>query len=223
MPKFKDERVPPLAAVLDTYEGKVGLFIELKYYGHDIDLEQRVVELVETHGMAEHVVVISLKVDAIQKMKTLRPDWNAGLLMPETAGNLAKINTDFLAINASFASRSFIRSANRVEKYVVVWTVNDPIGMSTMISCGVKGIITDKPALARSVLEQLAQLSAPERTILELPKFFGILPEIGDQTCTNDIRSSMPRRFLQLPFGPTRSDVPIACGTRASKPQLAGH
>ena len=180
-PEFKDERVPTLAEVLEACKGKVGLYIELKYYGHDVQLEQKVIDLVETHGMVEDVVTISLKVDAIRKMKSLRPDWKAGLLMSVSAGNLAKIDADFLAVNASFANPIFIRSAKRAGKGVCVWTVNDAVGMSTMIGRGVQGIITDRPALARSVLQQRAELSAPERLLLELAGLFGLAPEIGEQ------------------------------------------
>jgi glycerophosphoryl diester phosphodiesterase len=53
--------------------------------------------------------------------------------------------------------------------------------MSTMIGRGVQGIITDRPALARSVLQQRAELSAPERLLLELAGLFGLAPEIGEQ------------------------------------------
>jgi glycerophosphoryl diester phosphodiesterase len=180
-PEFKDERVPTLAEVLDACQGKVGLYIELKYYGHDMQLERKVVDLVETHGMAKDVVIISLKVDAIKKMKSLRPTWKAGLLMSVSAGNLSKIDADFLAVNAAFASRSFIRTANRVGKDVCVWTVNDSLGMSTMIGRGVSGIITDRPALARSVLAERAELSAPERLLLELAGLLGVAPEISEQ------------------------------------------
>ena len=62
-----------------------------------------------------------------------------------------------------------------------VWTVNDAPTMSTMIGRGVDSLITDKPALARSVLEQRAQLSAPERLLLELAGMLGVAPQIGEQ------------------------------------------
>lgn len=181
-PEFKDERVPTLGEVLDECKkGRVGLFIELKYYGHDIQLEQRVVDVVEAHGMVENVIIGSLKVDAILKVKALRPKWKTALLMSVSAGNLAKIDADILAVNASFVSRSFIRSANRAGKDVCVWTVNDPVTMSTMISLGVNSIFTDKPALARSVLEQRAAMSAPERLMLALAELLGVPPKISDQ------------------------------------------
>ncbi len=53
--------------------------------------------------------------------------------------------------------------------------------MSTMIGRGVDSLITDKPALARSVLEQRAKLSAPERLLLELAVMLGVAPQIGEQ------------------------------------------
>jgi glycerophosphoryl diester phosphodiesterase len=181
---YKDQRVPTLGEVLDTCKGRVGVNIELKYYGdHAVQLEQRVVEVVEAHGMASDVVIMSLKVDAVEKMKETRPDWKVGLLMSVSAGDLENVNADFLAVNASFADREFIRSAHNAEKRkdVYVWTVNDAATMSIMISRGVDSLITDKPALAREVLEQRAKLSPPERLLLELAGALGVAPEIGEQ------------------------------------------
>jgi glycerophosphoryl diester phosphodiesterase len=49
--------------------------------------------------------------------------------------------------------------------------------MSTMIGRGVDSLITDVPALARSVIEQRARMSVPERALLELAEFLGAPPE----------------------------------------------
>jgi glycerophosphoryl diester phosphodiesterase len=179
-PEFKDERVPTLAAVLDECKGKAGVTIELKYYGRDQKLEQRVADIVEAHDMTPDVVIMSLKLDAVQKMKSLRPDWKVGLLMSVSAGDLRNVDVDFLAVNASFANRNFISSAHDNGRDVYTWTVNDAATMSTMIGRGVDGLITDKPALARSVLEQRATMSAPERLLLELAEMLGVAPEIGE-------------------------------------------
>ncbi|MEO1981565.1 MAG: glycerophosphodiester phosphodiesterase [Fuerstiella sp.] len=180
-PDFRDERVPTLAEVLKVCKGKIGLNIELKYYGHDDQLEQRVAEIVEEHGMAADVIAMSLKVDAVTKMKQLRPAWKVGLLLSVYAGNLKKLNADFVAVNAGFANRSFIRAAHDSGKEVYVWTVNDSATMSTLIGRGVDGLITDKPALARLVLEHRSQMSVPERLMMELAGVLGVVPEIGEQ------------------------------------------
>ena len=180
-PQFNPERVPTLAQVLDECKGKIGVNIELKYYGHDRQLEQRVVDLVETSGMTENVVFMSLKLDAVKKMKSLRPDWTVGLLMSVAAGDLKHVEVDFLAVNAGFVDRSFVQHAHSNNKKVYVWTVNDAVSMSTMIGCGVDGLITDKPGLARSVLQQRAEMSPAERLMLELAEAFGVAHEIGVQ------------------------------------------
>ena len=179
--EFKNERVPTLGEILDQCRGKIGVNIELKYYGHDKQLEQRVVDIVESHEMVDSIVVMSLKMDAVRKMKSIRPRWKVGLLMSVSAGNLKKINADFLAVNAGFADRSFTMAAHRSGKEVYAWTVNDAATMSVMIGRGVDGLITDKPALARSVLQQRASMSAPERLLVELGGLFGIAPEMDEQ------------------------------------------
>lgn len=175
-PEFKDERVPTLAEVLNVCRGRVGLNIELKYYGHDQNLEQKVVELVEEHGMASDVVIMSLKAGGIRKVKELRPDWTVGLLTAVAAGDLTRADADFLAVNTSLAKRSFIRSAHQKGKQVYVWTVNDTISMSTMISRGADNLITDHPDLARRVLNQRAEMSPVERVLVELAFLFGAAP-----------------------------------------------
>jgi glycerophosphoryl diester phosphodiesterase len=179
-PSFKDERVPTLGEVLDACKGKARVVIELKYYGHDQRLEERVARIVDERGMASQIAVMSLKLDAVRKMKALRPGWKVGLLMSVSAGNLEASGVDFLAVNAAFADRRFVRSAHRLGMSVYAWTVNDPSTMSAMIGRGVDGLITDKPAVAKAVLAQRAGMSPAVRLLLELAGILGITPDIAE-------------------------------------------
>ncbi|MEM8666714.1 MAG: glycerophosphodiester phosphodiesterase [Planctomycetota bacterium] len=179
-PQFADERVPTLADVLKECRGKINVNIELKYYGHDQQLEKRVAEIVESNGMASHIILMSLKREAVTKMKKIRPEWKVGLLMSVAIGDLKQLDADFLAVNASFATRGMIQHAHSLEKDVFVWTVNDAPTMSVMISRGVDGLITDKPALTRSVLEQRAQMSGPQRLLLEFAVWLGVTSDLGE-------------------------------------------
>ncbi len=129
-PKFSDERVPTLTDVLRLCKDKIGVNIELKYYGHDQQLEQRVVDIVEAEQMADQVMVMSLKPEGVAKMKALRPNWRCGLLLSVYVGKLKNIEADFLAVNSKFATRNFVRRAHKLEKEVFVWTVNDAATMS---------------------------------------------------------------------------------------------
>jgi glycerophosphoryl diester phosphodiesterase len=172
-PEFSDERVPTLAKVLEETRGQSRVLIELKYYGHDQQLEQRVVDIVEEAGMVNDVAIMSLKYDGIKKFNALRPDWVVGLLSSKVIGNLFDLEVDFFAINMSMATPGFIRRAKLADKQVFIWTVNDQVSMSRMMSLGVDGIITDEPELARNVLTDRSKLSSIERLLIHTAVLFG--------------------------------------------------
>ena len=172
-PAFSDERVPTLKQVLDVSRGKAKVVIELKYYGHDKNLEQRVVDIVENAGMVDETAIMSLKYDAVKKMHSLRPDWKIGLLSATAIGDLSSLDADFLAVAMGMASAGFVRRTHEAGKQVFVWTVNDPVSMSRMISLGVDGIITDEPEMARQVLTEREKLSTAERLLIHAALLFG--------------------------------------------------
>ncbi len=175
-PEFADQRIPILEQVLELCKGRIPVNIELKYYGSGGELERKVIEAVERYGMESQVVLMSLKRDGIVKAKAMRPDWKMGLLTAVALGDLTKIDVDFLAVNASLASRSLIWSAHSRGKEVHVWTVNDPVQMSTLVSRGVDNLITDVPALGRRLLEERSGLSVVERLLLEFGAWSELIP-----------------------------------------------
>ncbi|MGI9239989.1 MAG: glycerophosphodiester phosphodiesterase, partial [Verrucomicrobiales bacterium] len=183
--RFSAERTPTLAQVLQECKGRSKVNIELKYYGHDEDLEQRVIDIVEAEGMGDQVVVMSLKYDKVQKTKAKRPDWTYGLLTTVQLGDISKFDVDFLGVSAAGASRSFVRNAKSKGFDVYVWTVNDPFQMSSMISRGVDGIITDEPALARRTLELRAGLNPIERLLIGIGTEVGVF-SLPDKLPTGD-------------------------------------
>lgn len=171
--EFADERVPTLAEVLKEVHGGARVIIELKYYGHDQQLERRVVEIVEQADMVDDVKIMSLSYQGIQKIRALRPDWSIGLLAAQAAGDLVQLDVDFLAVNQSIAKAPLVRAADAAGKQVFVWTINDAVSMSRVIPLGIDGIITDEPHLAREVLQQRAELSSAERLLLHAALLLG--------------------------------------------------
>jgi glycerophosphoryl diester phosphodiesterase len=171
--EFSGERVPTLREVLALARGRGKVNIELKYYGYEDRLEERVVEIVESEDMADQVVVMSLKAAGIRTVRALRPEWTVGLLAATAVGDLTRANVDFLAVNADLANRRFFRSARARGRDVYVWTVNDPVDMWHFISAGADGLITDDPALARQVLDHRAGLGSAERLLVSLALFLG--------------------------------------------------
>lgn len=169
---FSDQRIPTLKSVLELCKDRIGVNIELKYYGRERRLEQSVAEIVEAMGMRDQVMLMSLNYVGIKRMRELRPAWTLGLLSSVALGNLNELDVDFLALNAKSASRPRIRNTQGRGKQVMVWTVNDAVGMSVMFSRGVDAIITDEPALAVSILEQRAELEPAQRLMMHLADVF---------------------------------------------------
>jgi glycerophosphoryl diester phosphodiesterase len=174
-PAYADERAPLLSDVLAAAKGRSRVIIELKYYGHDVDLENRVIALVEAAGMERDIATMSLKYPAVQKMLTLRPDWRTGVLAATAVGDLAGLDGDFLAVNAAQVSAGLVARADAAGKDVYAWTVNDPMGMMRMISLGVDGLITDDPGLARAVIDYRATLPTAARLLIALGDRVGVV------------------------------------------------
>ncbi|MFT5438251.1 MAG: glycerophosphoryl diester phosphodiesterase [Alphaproteobacteria bacterium] len=179
---YSDQRAPLLSDVLAAAKGRAKVIIELKYYGHDVDLENRVIALVEEAGMEGQIATMSLKYPAVQKMLELRPDWRAGVLAATSIGDLSGLQGDFLAVNLGEVSHRLLSSAEAAGKDVYAWTVNDPLTMSRMISMGVDGLITDEPALAQQVIAYRAGLDTPGRVMLWVSDRFGLAFDIDDAT-----------------------------------------
>ncbi|MEL6807562.1 MAG: glycerophosphodiester phosphodiesterase family protein [Pseudomonadota bacterium] len=167
-PAFSQERVPLLSDVLLAARDKVRVLIELKYYGHDQDLERRVAQIVETTGMTDQIATMSLKYPAVQKMRALRPDWDTGVLAATSIGDMTGLEGDFLALNQARINPLLVEQANAAGKDVYAWTVNDPATIVRMLWIGVNGLITDDPAHTREVMDKYNALSVAERVILAL-------------------------------------------------------
>ena len=183
-PSYSGERTPTLRQALEAVKGRGKLMIELKYYGHDVDLESRVVDIVEEMDMASDVSVMSLKYDGVRKMQALRPNWRYGVLAATAIGDLAALEADFLAVNTGQASLQLIRRAHKQAKQIYVWTVDDPLTMSRMISMGVDGLITNEPELARQVMKARNQLATYQRLALWLTDRFrvGSFDLVGEES-----------------------------------------
>ena len=173
-PSYSAERTPTLRAVLLSARGKSKVMIELKYYGHNSDLEDRVARIVEETGMTDQISVMSLKIPMVEKMRGLRPGWRTGILAARAIGDLSELDTDYIAANAGQISIDLIKRCNAEGKQLYAWTVDEPVKMSRMISMGVDGLITNQPALARQVIERRNALSSVERLLVWLADSFGI-------------------------------------------------
>jgi glycerophosphoryl diester phosphodiesterase len=177
-PAYAGERVPTLREVLETVRGRAKLVIELKYYGHDQQLERRVVELVEAADMADDVAIMSLKYAGVQKVRALRPDWRTGLLAAKAIGDLSRLDVDFLAVNKGLVSAHFVRHAEAAGKPVFAWTINDPASLARVVAAGVAGVITDEPEAMRGLLAEREEMGPVELLLLRTALLFDRPPPV---------------------------------------------
>jgi glycerophosphoryl diester phosphodiesterase len=167
-PHFSSERVPTLVDALELCKGKARVIVELKSYGHNQRLEEKVAAIVEAAGMENDCIYMSLDHTTAWKMKHLRPAWRVGVLAAKAIGDLRQLDADFLAVEARMATPRFVRRAHRAGQDVYVWTVNDPAWMLNALSRGADGLITDRPDLARQVVARRAELSDAQRVVVAL-------------------------------------------------------
>lgn len=167
-PQFASERVPTLAETFALCKGRVRVIVELKSYGHSQRLEERVIEIVEAAGVENETIFMSLDHGMVRRLKQLRPAWTVGLLAAKAVGDLTSFGADFLAVQASVATRAFVRRAHRANQRVYVWTVNDPAWMFAAMANGVDGLITDRPEVARAAVDRRSAMSDPQRLLVAL-------------------------------------------------------
>ena len=177
-PAFSDQRVPTLAAALEACRGVSEVDIELKDYGHNQQLEERVVALVEAAGMQDRIVTMSLNPKMVARMKELRPQWTSGVLITKSIGNPRALPGDFLAVQKALATRRFIRQVHSTGRPVFAWTVDDPQTMLHFVGLGIDGLITNEPAVAREALASYHAMTQAQRLLLYVMTYLGSKEEV---------------------------------------------
>jgi glycerophosphoryl diester phosphodiesterase len=167
-PRFAGEAPITLDRALEFCGDRIGVLIELKFYGGEQRLEERVIDVVERRGMGDQVMIMSLKRESVERFRALRPEWKLGLLSTLALGDLTRFDVDFLAVNSRAATPRLLERARRTGRDVYVWTINEPAQISAMLSRGVDGIITDRPHEAFKVLRERARMNPGERLLVEI-------------------------------------------------------
>lgn len=173
-----ERRIVSLDEFMERSNGQIKLMIELKYYGFDPDLAPAVIDRIREHQMADKVVIMSLSLDGINQVRQLAPDIPVGYVSALAVGDLSRLPVNFLAINQQAVNVNLLQTARQRNLQIYPWTVNRASDIAHMIELGVDGIITDDPALARNVLNQLRELSNLERLLL---RFGSLLIEYEEQ------------------------------------------
>lgn len=151
--EFSGERIPTLQEVMDFTKGKIDLNIEIKDNGHNEDIVEKVVNIIEENGAVHQCVITSMNYGMLTKVKKLNPEIRTGYILKMAYGNFAnRINADFFSIKHTYVTSKVISQAHNCGKEVMAWTVNSINAIERMKRLKVDNIITDRPALVREML-----------------------------------------------------------------------
>lgn len=152
-PAFSGLRLATLDEVLKLCKGKIKLNIELKPTGHEENFEQNVIDLVLQNGFENDCVLASLNADCLRRVEELNPAMKTVYNMAVATGGFVDIPyIDGYSIEFSFIDKNVVRTVKKHNKFIFVWTVNDPARIEAAIALQVDNIITDDPVLAKSVI-----------------------------------------------------------------------
>ncbi len=161
--KFVGEKVISLKEALTLAKNKTKVLIELKYYGHNQNLEQKVLDIVNELNMQNQVRYMSLNLNGMRLLKQLEPSATVGYISSAAkVGDLGRIDLDFIAVSTSLASRDFINHAQKNNKTVAVWTVDDMEMMMRFLDLNINDIITNRPERLKKVLAERKNMSKAE-------------------------------------------------------------
>ncbi|WP_456272015.1 glycerophosphodiester phosphodiesterase [Bacillus sp. AK031] len=156
-PKFQGERVPALQTVLDRYEGKIGILIELKkpsiYPEIEEELAKLLAERITPGGPAPKIIVQSFNKQSIIEFHELNPSIPTGIIVGTSTDYASEEDlfavdgfASFINPNASLVTESFMKQAKEKNLNVFSWTVADSKTANHLKRLNVNGIVTDYPA-----------------------------------------------------------------------------
>jgi glycerophosphoryl diester phosphodiesterase len=178
-PGFAGERIPTLAEVVALARGRIKLQIELKFYGKERRLAEKVARLIEAERFESQCVVSSLTYDGLQRARRCNPRLRTAAIVTVSIGDIDRLDVDALSVNARNLSDRLIRAARVRHKEIYAWTVNEPRQMITLMQRGVSNIVTDAPDVLIRLRDEFAGLSDLERRLLAARHLLGLEPELA--------------------------------------------
>jgi len=168
------EYVPNLAEALEACVG-MGVNVEIKNDPGDPDYDDAhmvslaVAGLITAYRPHAELLVSSFNNDSVNRIRAVDPAIPTALVVFDvlSVDQLIERCTfhGHRALNPHSAAvdRSFVEKAHAGGLEVNVWTVNEPERVAELVALGVEGVITDDPAMARRVVDEVAGHREPRQ------------------------------------------------------------
>ncbi len=162
------EPLATLEEFLETARNKIRLSIELKYYGWNALLAEKVIELLRDKEMLDQCEIISLEYKALEQVQKLEPKLRRGFLVSTSLGDITRLNVQLLSVSQTVFTDALRRKANARQLQIAVWTIDRPETMFQMMVKGADEIVTNDPVAAAAVEQQYAELNDVELFLVRL-------------------------------------------------------
>ncbi len=157
--RFRGERIPLLAEVLDALPGAV-VNVELKSRdGRDLSLAHAAADVIWKKGAGSRVVVSSFDWRLLAAFRLASPDVAAGLLFDGTRAwrlrtflGIRTLRPAAVHPDRALATDARIRRWSERGLAVNVWTVDEPADAERLARAGAAALITNTPATVRGAL-----------------------------------------------------------------------
>lgn len=167
----EERQIVTLEEMLLRGKDRIEFMIELKYYGFDPHLAQDVLNVVDQTGMMEQVSIASLQLSPVLNLADFEPKLKLGYISAISIGNPGRLPVHYVALQHQQINGSLIKAARSRDIDVYAWTVNSPDQIAKMINLGVSGIITDRPLVAREIINEMRDLTLADRLLLNITEW----------------------------------------------------
>ncbi|CAN5812141.1 glycerophosphodiester phosphodiesterase [soil metagenome] len=157
--KFSNETIPSLRDVLNLLNDFRGLiYIELKCKEREVEpLVKAVCKEISLSHLLPNIIVKSFRLQVIPEIRRLCEDVTTAalfapkiMMMLRKEKHLLKIAQEFradqISLHYTLVSRKFMKSAEKKNLPVTVWTVDNPRFIKRAIALGINAVITNNPA-----------------------------------------------------------------------------
>jgi glycerophosphoryl diester phosphodiesterase len=155
-PRFAETRIPALDEVFTSIGEHLLVNVEIKAVGDPDEtngIEQAVFDCIMRHKMQDRVIVSSFSMKTLQRLHAIAPQIPTGFLYAayDALGDPFIQQCQYLHPYHELLNAEYIAGLPKLP--LNTWTVNEPERMAELLDMGVRGIITDKPDVARQVVD----------------------------------------------------------------------
>lgn len=162
-PRYRGQRIPTFAEVLERYAGRAHLHVEIK--GRTPTLAERTVEAIRRHGMTGAVTMTSFQAARLAELRACAPELPAGWLV-QAAGDTAIAEAHAMGLvqlcpKAPTVTPDLVRRLHGEGFMVRAWGVSTTALMEQVVQAGADGMTVNFPDKLIDYLRRAGTTAAP--------------------------------------------------------------